>query len=529
MNHQNHSRMKRSSRKGLYSFAMIAVLLAGLIAVNLAVGLLPAKVTVFDVSGIGLTEISDETVKFLSKMEEDVTVYWLCADGAVDDQFELLLTRYEEAGKHVKVEVIDTTEDPAFASAYTDTALADYSLIVESGRRYTVVDQSDMYYYTNYLFPIVVQLYPQYFPEALAQPLTLEELSSVSSQYGTMISLAMAEQGMNITDITAYSSVHSFCGEAQLTAALDYVTREYIPHPYLLVGHGEALPSQTLAELMATMGMDVEELDLGPTQGVPADANCLILFSPESDLSAHEATLIKDYLNGGGSLMLNTSPEAVASCPNLLSVCEAFGLTAAQGLVEEGDTSYIAGSRFTLVPTVSTTHAATAYVSQSGFKAQMPMSHAISVAESLPAGVAVTPLMTTSETANRVAVNDTSATLGTPGKLHVAVAATKSISRSDGTADTANLVWYGSAEAFGDTAASGTSGGNYYYYAATLSTMCEPFTSAYEGLAPVGLAAETLSGLTDGAVFILGAVMVVVIPAALLTAGIVIWVRRKRR
>ena len=109
------------------------------------------------------------------------------------------------------------------------------------------------------------------------------------------------------------------------------------------------------------------------------------------------------------------------------------------------------------------------------------------------------------------------------------MAATKSISLSDGTADTANLVWYGSAEAFGDTAASGTSGGNYYYYAATLSTMCEPFTSAYEGVAPVGLAAETLSGLTDGAVFILGAVMVVVIPAALLTAGIVIWVRRKRR
>ncbi len=515
---------------GTYSFAVGAVLLAVLIAVNLLVGLLPAKVTMHDVSGMGLTEISPETAKFVSGMEEDVTVYWLCQDGVVDDQFELLLTRYEEAGKHIKVEVIDTTENPAFAGAYTDTAPADYSLIVESGRRYTVVDQSEMYYYTNYLFPVVVQLYPQYFPSDMTRPLTLAELSSVCSQYGALIALALAEQGMNVgNDITVYNAVHSFCGEAQLTAALDYVTREYIPHPYLLTGHGETVPSQTLAELIATMGMDVEELDLGLAQAVPSDASCLILFSPERDLSAREAALIKDYLNAGGSLMLNTSPEAVALCPNLLSVCELFGLTAAQGLVEEGDTSYIAGSRFTLVPTVSTAHAATAYVSQSGLKAQMPMSHAISVAETLPAGVAVTPLLTTSETANRVALDNTGMTLGTAGKLHVAVAATKSINLSDGTADAAQLVWYGSAEAFGDSAASSTSGGNYYYYAATLSTMCETFTSPYEGLAPVSLSAGTLSGLTDGAVFILGAVVVVVIPAALLAAGIVIWVRRKKR
>ena len=512
MNHKIFSRMKRSSRMGAYGFVMGAALLAVLILVNAAVGLLPAKVTRFDVSGIGLTEISDETAKFVSKMDEDVTIYWLCEDGIVDDQFDLLLTRYEEAGEHVTVKMIDTTENPKFASDYTEATLSDYSMIVESGRRHTTVEVADMYYYTNEF--VNQQLY-----SGNVVPLTVAQFQQIYTYCAQYYQI----------DITQYPTSMFFKGEALITSALDYVTREYIPHAYLLTGHGEAAPSETLTEMIASTGGAAETLDLKVAQSVPSDANCLILFSPETDLTAHEATLIKDYLNQGGSLMLNTSPEAAASCPNILSVCELFGLTAAPGLVEEGDTSFISGSRFTLVPTVNTEHTAAAYVSQNKYKAQMPMSHAITVASTLPAGVNVTPLFTTSETANRVAVNDTSATLGTPGKLHVAVAATKSINRADGTADTAHLTWYGSANAFTDTAATNASGGNYYYYTATLSYMSEPFISAYENLSAADMSGGYLSGMTDGAALLLGLVIVILIPATLLTVGIVIWVRRKRR
>ena len=258
-------------------------------------------------------------------------------------------------------------------------------------------------------------------------------------------------------------------------------------------------------------------------------ANCLILFAPESDISTHEATLIRDYLNGGGSLMLVTAPETVESLPNVQSVAALFGLTAAPGLVEEGDTSYISGSRFTLVPTVSTQHSATAYVSNSQYKAQMPNSHAITAAETLPAGVTVTPLFTTSETANRVSVADTSVSLGTAGKLNVAVAATKSITLSDGTTDTAHITWYGSAEAFTDKYAEATSGGNYYYFGATASFMSDSFYSAYEGLSAVVLSGDYLSGLTRGTSLGIGAATAIVLPLGLLVTGIVIWVRRKRR
>lgn len=526
MNHSALFRMKRSVKIGTYSFVAGVILLAALIVANLLVGALPAKLTQFDVTGRGITEISDETKKFVSGMTKDVTVYWLCEGGEVDDQVRLLLSRYEEAGKHVKVEVVDPLENPTFTSKYSDTTLSAYSFIVESDRRYTVVDSSELYYWYNAALSAAYQLYPDYLPADITQPMSYAALSSVCSQYGSMVIYMLSMQGISISDITELNAVHSFCGEAKITAALDYVTREYIPHAYLLTGMGDERPSESLGELLDSMGLDVEALDLSKNP-VPVDANCLVLFDPDRDLTAHEASVITEYLNGGGSLMLNTSPEVAESCPNLQSVVALFGLTPEEGLVQEGDTAFISGSQYTLVPTVSTQHTATAYVTSGGFKPQLPNCHAITVAETLPAGVTVTPLFTTSDKAVRVSL-DKATTLTEAGKLQVAVAASKSLTTSDGTAKYANLTWYATADSFTDTVAEANSGGNYYFYAATMSLMSESFISPYEDLAAVSLQMDYLDESGTALVLVL-VVGVVLIPLALLTTGIVIWIRRKRR
>ena len=520
-------RMKRSVKIGTYSFIMGVIILALLIVANLLVGVLPAKITQFDTSGLGLTEISEESEKFVSGMSEDVTVYWLCEGGVEDQQIRLLLSRYEEAGKHVSVQIVDPLKEPTFTAKYTDSALSPYSFVVESARRHTVIDAGDLYYYTNLLFPLVYQMYPQYIPAELLGPMTAAGLSSACSQYGTMITYMMAQSGYTVEDITQFNTFHSFCAEARLTSALDYVTREYIPHGYLLTGFGDVTPSESLSELLGTMGLDIQPLDLSTSGGIPVDAGCLMLYSPKRDLTPHEASLITAYLNGGGSLMLNTSPEVAESCPNLNSVVATFGLSARKGLVQEGDTSFISGSQYTLVPTVSTQHTATAYVTSGGFKPQLPNCHAIGVAEKLPEGVGVTPLFTTSDKATLVSL-DKVTTLTEAGKLQVAVAATKSVAAADGTAKTAELTWFASANAFTDTAAEGSKGGNYYFYAAAMSLMNESFVSPYDDLTPVSLQVESLA-VEAGAGWILAGVTVILIPAALLTVGIVIWVKRKRR
>ena len=519
-------RMKRSVKIGTYTFVAGVILLAALIIANLLVGALPAKITEFDASGIGLTEISDETEKFVSNMNEDVTIYWLCENGTPDDQVRLLLSRYEEAGKHVTVEIVDPLKNPTFTSKYSDSTLSAYSFIVESDRRFTVVDSADLYYWSNAALSAAYQLYPDYLPADITQPMSAAALQSVVSQYGTMVAYMLSTQGISVSDISEFNTVHSFCAEAKITAALDYVTQEYIPHAYLLTGFGDAKPSESLDGLLDSMGMNVETLDLSKSS-VPVDANCLVLFNPSRDLTAHEASVITAYLNGGGSLMLNTSPELVTSCPNLASVTALFGLTPAAGLVQEGDTSFISGSQYTLVPTVTSQHTGAYYVSSSGYKPQLPNCHAITVASTLPSGVTVVPIFTTSDKAVLVSP-DKSETLTEAGKLEVGVAAAKSVTTSDGTTKTASLTWYASANAFTDTVAEGNSGGNYYYYAATMSVMSETFYSAYEELTPVSLQTGFLDESVPMLILVL-VIGVVILPLALLVTGIVIWIRRKRR
>ena len=527
MNNSALFRMKRSVKIGTFTFVTGVILLAALVVANLVVGALPARLTKFDASGMGLTEISDETKKLVSGLSEDVTIYWICPDGYTDTQTSLLLSRYEETGKHITVKVVDPNKDKAFAEKYQTESLSDYSFIVESARRLTVVDNTDTFYWSNYAFQAAYELYPQYLPADIIEPMPAASLQSAIAQYGDMVLYMLSMQGVTVDDISQFNTVTAYCAEARLTSALDYVTREYIPHPYLLSGFGEGKPSDALATLLYSLGMDMELLDLSKS-AIPVDANCLMLFNPDRDLTAEEAAAIIEYLNAGGSLILNTSPEVVESCPNLASVTALFGLLPAPGLVQEGDTSFVANSDpYTLVPTVTTKHASAYYVSSSGYKPQLPNAHAITVAETLPEGVTVTPLFTTSDKAVRVSL-DKSQTLNEKGYLEVAVAATKSITTSEGTTKTAALTWYASAEALTDAVAEKNSGGNYYFYAATMSVMGELFYSPYEELAPVSLETEFLEESKDAMVVCL-LVGVILIPAALLTTGLVIWVRRKQR
>ncbi len=503
-------RMKRSAKIGTYTFVMGMVVLAALIILNLLVGALPAKLTKFDLN-LGISEISNETEKFVSTLDEDVTIYWLCEDGIVDDQIELLLTRYEEASSRVRVEIVDPLAAPTFTAEYTEETLSDLSFIIESARRFRVIDGADLYYFTN-------DFVTQYLYSGQEVPMSAEQLAEILSTYGSYY------------DLSSFATHQYFRGESLLTSALDYVTKDAIPHAYLLTGHGDTAPSETLSELMTTMNISVEELNLQNATAVPADANCLILHAPKSDISAHEASLIKAFLDQGGSVVMTTAPTNVAECPNIQSIGAYFGLTALEGIVREGDLSYTAGSAAdTLVPSVNTEHYAAAYVNQSGYKPRMPRSHAIAIAEKLPAGVVATPLFTTSDKASRVSLADTSQTISEKGKMHVAVSATRKFVSMDGEELTAQLVWYGSTAAFTDEQAEATSGGNYFYLTTTISWVSEAFTSAFEALAPISLSGEVLSDLTVGSVLVIGAIMVIVLPLALLITGIVIWVRRRRR
>lgn len=481
---------------------------AVLVLCNLLVVCLPKGYTVFDTSEQGMSEISSRTEELLSAIQEDVTVYWLCESGIEDARMRLWLSRYEEAaGGRVRVQVVDTALVPDFAADYTKKELSNGSFIVESRLRSTTVDLGDMYYYQNTFF--VEQM-------GLTDLMTASELAALCEQYRADI---QSYYNVNVDD---YNTLHSFCGEARLTTAIDFVTRADIPHVYILSGHGGVMP-EALTGLFSAQTVPISELDLATADALPADAACVILYSPTTDLSEKEVAHLAAYLQKGGHLLLNTTPNVMQSCPHLAELCASFGLSALDGKVREGDVNFIGSTPDRIKPTVNPAHNATAALAAAEISAILPDAHAIETVSPVPAGVTVSSLLTTSALATR---EQGGVTLGTAGKMSVAVAAVKEVSTSsDGTAVTSRLTWFGSAKAFDGSIPENI----YYFYLYALNDLYTPFTSPYTSLTPAPLTTHMLDTLTLGQAFIMGGVIMLILPATCIAAGLTVRSIRRRR
>ena len=130
---------------GAYSTGMIAVVLASAVFLNLAAQELPSRYTSFDVTSEKLYSLTDTTKELLARLEEDVTIYVLEAEESQDPVLKQTLDRYTGLSDHIRVEFQDPVANPGFYQQYTDGNISMNSLIVESDRRYTVVNYADIY------------------------------------------------------------------------------------------------------------------------------------------------------------------------------------------------------------------------------------------------------------------------------------------------------------------------------------------------------------------------------------------------
>ena len=138
-------------------------------------------------------------------------------------------------------------------------------------------------------------------------------------------------------DYTTYSYVCSFDGEGAITSAIDYVISDELPKVYKLEGHGEAeLPAEFQTQIEKG-NMELESFSLLNMDEIPEDADALLIYAPESDISSEEATLLEDYLEADGKLLVIAGPTESGTLTNLYSVLESYGVEAANGLVVEAD------------------------------------------------------------------------------------------------------------------------------------------------------------------------------------------------
>ena len=103
-----------------------------------------------------------------------------------------------------------------------------------------------------------------------------------------------------------------FRGEQLFTSALYALTQASRPAVYFVQGHGERSPDQfdrrtgysRIATRLRDENLEIELLDLGEAQSVPSPCALMIIAGPARSFSPYEITLVRDYLNRKGRLLL---------------------------------------------------------------------------------------------------------------------------------------------------------------------------------------------------------------------------------
>lgn len=469
---------KKILKNGSYSMAYTLILIAVVVVINLIVAEIPEKYTQIDVSSQKLYTISDDTLEFLDELDQDVTIYHMVQSGQEDDILQKMLTRYEEASKHIKVEAKDPVLYPNFASQYTDAQLADNSLIVVNGNKSKVVDYNSLY-------------------------------------------------EVNYDYYTGSSSTTGFDGEGQIDSAIAYVTSDDIPVIYTLEGHSEMKVNSDLQNSMEKANYQIESLNLLTVDGVPEDAGCLLIASPQNDLSEDEAKKVISYLENGGKAMIFTDYINL-EMPNLKSVLENYGVTYEHGVVLEGDSRhYIMQVPYYLVPTINSTEITSEMVSDNRY-VLMPVAQSVKILDEYRDSLTIEPILTTSEKAYIKADVENMTTFekedgDQEGQFHLGVCISEQINDETST----QIAYYSSGSLIDSSTDQQVSGGNSELVMATLGWMCENETPVIS-VAGKNLTMDYLTVPEYDASY-WSAITCGVIPVTFLLIGSVIWFKRRKQ
>ncbi len=479
MNNFIETSKKNTSKYGIRACIFTAVLLVSLILINCFIGLLPKKVTSFDISDDNRYSITDSTKRFLAKNNKKVDIYMLANGGedALEDQsFQLsvFLERMVEYGDHISFSVVDPLND----SDITDLPSASNgSIVVKSESRYRILPLSSFFYL---------------YIEGVGK-VTSEQAQLYLTYYGSNVDLKYAFEGENL-----------------LLNAIAYVSTDTLPKVYALSGHGEGELASSLISTLSDYNVDLGTLTL-TENGIPADCSLLLINLPTVDINAAETALIQAYLDKGGKIFLVTSPDTPQNLPNLMAISETFGLSAQNGIVMEVNTDYYYQLPYYLIPAISN--------HQSVSQIMLPLAHGICIVDS--DDIAITPIFSTSAEAYIVPTDATTMEKpeGQDSKIHnIGVISKK---QTGGT-----LLWVSSLGITDETANSYMSGNNYKFLSSFISDLCDAPDTVNGELAFLSLDALTVPTASAA---IISSILILVIPTAIIAFGFVYWIRRRRK
>ncbi|SFO21216.1 ABC-2 type transport system permease protein [Pseudobutyrivibrio sp. JW11] len=463
----------KSAKIGGYSFVISVIVLAIVIAINVFMSLLPATVTQFDISAAQLYSLTSSSKAVVGNLEDDVTIYWICQSGQESTVIEKLLDVYDSLSDKLTVEKKDPDTYPTFASNYTSETVTNNSLIVVSGDKSRYISYESMY-----------------------------EVDS-SSYY------------------TTGSVSQSFDGESLITTAIDYVVSDELPQVYVLTGHGEADMSTTMESALESGNMETTEFSLLNEDEIPEDADVILINSPSSDLSEEEVTILEEYIDNGGHIVVLSGTQQEGELTNFEALLAYVGVSMTDGIViDTNRDNYAFDYPYFLLPTIESSDITDALIDENS-KVIMPIAAGLTI-DNAAGAYTVTSLLDTSSSAYSKAAGYDISTYekedgDVDGPFSLAIAAENS---NDG-----SLVWIASDYLLEDQYNSYSSGANEDFFMNAMSWKMTDTESLSIRSKSLDYNYLTISA---SAATLLKVIMIGVLPVGYLLYGIDEVVRRRK-
>lgn len=305
------------------------------LAVGTTTVLLPYSVKQIDINKNKLYSPDGAIEEYLMNVDEEITVYLIDPYTNENSLYNIIL-RAVEAGKNMRLEIVNTAEDTDFLEKYgledqSQESLS-YAMIVESDKRWSFINGDDYFYYYNtdkqkYLSASELQNEFTYYASILNQYYKYYDSLSDEAKAALDICNERLESLQNNTVVCIRL-------ESALAEAVAYVTADMIPTVYFLTGHGEE-------------GTVVNPYDFKAEGVLPENADMIVINSPSEDYSVSELNMIIDYLDNDGKLYVLID-ETNYSMPNLMSLLSHYGLSVDASVISE-----IKGDKVSDVVTVS--------------------------------------------------------------------------------------------------------------------------------------------------------------------------------
>ena len=472
---QSSSGDGRVFRSGVWSAAIAAAVIVLAVLVNLIVRAIPSRYTEFDLSEAGLYTLSESSRQVADDLTQDVTIYYLAQTGNEDQIISKLLDKYAAQSSHITWELKDPAVYPTFAAQYGAQDLTSGGLILVCGEQSKVLDAAELYDYDY-------------------------------SDYA-------ATGAANVT----------FDGESKITSAIYQLTSGESRHVYYTTNHGEQALTSTLTDALESQNLTVSALDL-LSQTIPEDCDLLVINDPAQDFSGagslvDELGQLRSYLSNGGRVLLLT--DSYYSTPNLDAVMAEFGLTRTEGLVVEGDAGHaLYGYPYSLFPDYAAADESTALdgVNQSTH-VMLSVAQGITITET--DDVTAEPLLYTTEDAYSKQDFDASSSSAkeagdTDGPFSLAVWA-----RNESTG--AEVIWIGCPNMDNEQVYQSIPGNLTFLQGCAASLVGQSLLIDTKALEAAPITVPASASMTLGMVFVF------VLPAAVLIAGAVVVLLRRRR